>query len=142
MFTPLLRGAVADLGVVGMRHASPIIVHFFQFHNVFAKYYVKQECIPVGCVPSAAVAISPGGGGLSAARGCLLRRGLLLGGGCLLLGGGCLLIGVCLLPGVGCVSAPGVVCSGGCLPQGSAPGVVVFQHALRQTPPMWTDRHL
>ena len=24
---------------------------------------LKQECIPVGCVPSAAVAVSPGGGG-------------------------------------------------------------------------------
>ena len=31
--------------------------------SVFGKSFVKQECIPVGCVPSAAVAISPGGCG-------------------------------------------------------------------------------
>ena len=47
--------------------------------------YNKQECIPTGCVPSAAVAISWGGGlpgrGVSAcqkrvsARGCLPDRG-------------------------------------------------------------------
>ena len=38
-----------------------------------------QECIPVGCVPSAAVAVSWGG----VCRGCVSARG-----------------GVCLLPGV------------------------------------------
>ena len=40
----------------------------------------KQECIPVGCVPSAAVAICWGGGclpgGVSAQRGCLPRGGV------------------------------------------------------------------
>ena len=62
-------------------------------------YSFLQECIPVGCVPSAAVAILGGGfclwgGGLPAreeclpARGCLPRRGVCLpwGSGCQ---GGC-----------------------------------------------------
>ena len=84
----------------------------------------KQECIPVGCVPSSAVAVSRGGGGVVCSReGCLLRGGCLLPGGCLLLGvsapGGSAPRGVsapggaCLLPGGICtqgVSAPG----GGC----------------------------
>ena len=64
------------------------------------------------------------------------------GGG--LLQGACLLLGGCLLRGVsatGGVSAPGGcllwgVCSQGVsVPIGSAPGGVVSQHALRQTPP-------
>ena len=33
--------------------------------------YSKQECIPVGCVPPAAVAVSPGGGGV-----CFWSRGV------------------------------------------------------------------
>ena len=56
---------------------------------------IIQECIPVGCVPSAAVTVSRGGG-------CLLQ------GGCLL--GGCLVPGGLLLGGV---SAPGGVWSQG-----------------------------
>ena len=41
----------------------------------------KQECIPVGCVPSTAVAVSgggclPGGGGVVCLGGCLPRRGV------------------------------------------------------------------
>ena len=54
--------------------------------------FSKQECIPVGCVPSAAVAVSPGGtcpGGVPGPRG----------------GGGTCLGGV---PG------PGGTCPGGC----------------------------
>ena len=54
----------------------------------------QQECIPVGCVLSAAVAISGKGG-------CLPGRGCLPGGG-----------GVC--PGV-------CVCFGGCLPRECTP---------------------
>ena len=42
------------------------------------KLKVKQECIPVGCVPSAAVAISWGGGQVLP-RGCL-PRGVYPGG--------------------------------------------------------------
>ena len=53
---------------------------------------LKQECIPVGCVPSAAVAVC---WGVSAPRGCLLWWW-----------------------------------------GWSAPGGVVSQHALRQTPPV------
>ena len=121
----------------------------------------KQECIQVGCVPSAAVAVSRGGG-------CLLRGGVCSGGvsapgglgvysGAVCFGGGCLLPGVCSWGGV-CsqgvclgVSALGVsavrvssprvcvlwggVCSWGV----SAPGVSaprgVSHYALRQTPP-------
>ena len=48
---------------------------------MFQKYHI-QECIPVGCVPFAAVAVSgrmclPGGGGMSAEGGCLPRGCLL-----------------------------------------------------------------
>ena len=38
-------------------------------------YFTKQECIPVGCVPPASVAIS-GGGEVVCLRGCLPRRRL------------------------------------------------------------------
>ena len=42
----------------------------------------EQECIPVGCVPSAAVAVLVGGvlGGPAQSEGCLLGRGICLGG--------------------------------------------------------------
>ena len=53
-------------------------------HFTCSSCILVKECIPVGCIPSTAVAVSRGGG-------CLLP------GGCLLLG----------------VSAPGGVCSGG-----------------------------
>ena len=97
-------------------------------------------------------------GGVLSPRGCLVQGCLVWGvsglaglvpgdvwsGGCLLLDvsapGGCLLGGMsaprgCLLWGEG-VSAPG-----GSAPRGrvSAPGGVVSQHALRQTPPLWTE---
>ena len=75
----------------------------------------EQECIPVGCVPAA-------------------RRPY---------AGVCFPEGVCLLWGV-CsrgVSTLGVSAPGGCLLGGvSAPGgMMVSQHALRQTPPLWTE---
>ena len=104
----------------------------------------QQECIPVGCAPSAAVAVSRGGvssqGGVCSwggvCSGGVSALGGVCSGGCLLLGGvsapgGCLLWGVSALGGV-CSwgylllgAAPrGGVCSGGCLLQGvSAPGV-------------------
>ena len=103
--------------------------------NNFDKSKTKQECIPVGCVPSATVAVSGGSatwgvrggllqgerrgvcsqgvcseGGGSALGGCLLPEGS-APGGCLLLGG-CLLWGVCLVPRGVCL-VPGGCGSGG-----------------------------
>ena len=87
----------------------------FHFHAVFGKSYDKQECIPVGCVPSAAVAVWGRGGCLVGggvwSRGVSARGGV-CSGGCLVLGGVSGLgvsrpMGVCLLQGG--------VCSGGCL---------------------------
>ena len=94
----------------------------------------KAECIPVGCVPSAAVAISRGGvcsgGCLLLGVGSVCSWGVSAPGGCLLWGvcsGGCLLWGVSALGGV---CSWGVSAHGGCLlpggvsaPGGSAPGV-------------------
>ena len=72
----------------------------------------KQEKIPVGCVPSAAVAIR---GGVSAqGEGVCPGRVSAWGWGC--------------LPRRG-------VCLGGCLPRGLYPRGCVSQHALRQTSP-------
>ena len=99
----------------------------------------QQECIPVGCVPSTAVAVSaPGGWGVSAQgrvgllpEGCLLwGKGVPALGECLLLEGGCLVPGGAWSWGV---PAPG----GRCLLQGSACSRegMVSQHALRQPPP-------
>ena len=85
--------------------------------------------------------------------GCLLLEGVCPGGsapgGCLLWGlpGGVSAPGVCLLPGGVCsrgvsalgVSAPGGgVCSRVCVCV-SASGGCVSQHALRQTPRLWTE---
>ena len=41
----------------GSKGAPPWGSKFFHFQAVFGKKIVKQECIPVGCVPSAAVAV-------------------------------------------------------------------------------------
>ena len=45
-------------GAPGTR--APSGSKFFHFHAVFGKKFAKQECIPVGCVLSAAVAICSG----------------------------------------------------------------------------------
>ena len=77
---------------------GPLSVDYFK-KIIFEKlrHSSKQECIPVGCVPSATVAIC---------------RGVPALGGCLFWGG-------CLLQGV---PALGGACSRGCLVQGvSAP---------------------
>ena len=58
---------------------------------------VKQECIPVGYIPPAAVAI----GGVSHCLGVSMVGGQLIAGG--LLPGGVSLPGGCLLPGGGVV---------------------------------------
>ena len=113
----------------------------------------------VGCVPAThwpyARACFLGGGclllcGVSASWGCLLLAGVsgpggvcsqgVCFGGCLLLGGVCFFGGVCFL---GVSASGGVSFLGECLllggvcfwGWGSAPGGVVSQHALRQTPP-------
>ena len=72
--------------------------------------------------------------GVSALGGCLLLGEVLLWG--VLAPGGCLLPGGCPLLGVSTPEGGGV-CSGGCLLRGGAcsqGGVLVSQHALRQTP--------
>ena len=92
----------------------------------------SQECIPVGCVPSAAVTVSRGGG-VSDPGGGLLMGGCLFRGVSVL--GGCLLLGVsssggrCLLPG-------GCLLCGGC-------GIPACTEADTPIPhPLWTDRCL
>ena len=40
-----------------LRRALPSRSNFFHFHALFSKNLVKQECIPVGCLPPAAVAV-------------------------------------------------------------------------------------
>ena len=77
----------------GGEHA-PLLVHFC-FHSFICscpQKYAKQESIPLGCVPSAAVAISRAGRGGLCLGGCLPRGslprqvstwGVCLGGLCL-----------------------------------------------------------
>ena len=76
---------------------------------------MKQECIPVGCVPSAAMAIYLGGC-LHRGRGCLPRRR------------GC-------LPKRG-VASPGGVCPGSVCPQGVCPGVVCLARRVYTSHPV------
>ena len=87
---------------------------------LFQRFTIKQECIPVGCVPAArwpyaAVCFPGGGGGL--VPGGLVLGGVWSGGG----GGGVVSApGGCLVQGG--VSAPQGVWSEGSGPGGSAPG--------------------
>ena len=88
-----------------------------------------QECIPVGCVLSAASAVSVGG--------CVLPTGVCFLGVCA--SGGCASQGdVCFLGGClpGCV-LPGGCASGGCASQGGVhfPGGVPGPGALQVPPP-------
>ena len=129
----------------GARDSRPLLVQYLLFS---AKNIVKQECIPVGCVLSAAVAVGGGGsaGGMSAqgvfAQGDVCPGGVYRGGGiCLgvvsaqgVFARGSLLRGdVC--PGV--VSAQGDICPGarGCLPREvrSLPGGCLPQCMLGYT---------
>ena len=116
---------------------------FMQFHSlfIFGKHFSEQKCSPVGCVPSAAVAVSWGAGGClpSLSRGCLpegyVCRGVSARGGCLPEGCVCL---VCL---------GGVSARGRCLPGSVSPGGIclvcwgggVWQTVLRMviTVPHW-----
>ena len=93
---------------------------------------LNQECIPVGCVPSAAAAVS--GGCVLPVEGCTsggcASQGVYFPGG--VLARGCTSQGVCFPGGVlprGCASW-GEVLPGKC----ASGGGVVSQHALRQTP--------
>ena len=62
-----------------------VFPHETLFYNVICDFTtcVEQECIPVGCVPSTAVAVrGMGEGGV----GVCFQRGMLLGGRGVLLG--------------------------------------------------------
>ena len=94
---------------------------------VFAKF--QQECIPIGCVPSAAVAVRgrclPGG---VSAQGSVCPWGCLPQDVCL---GGVCLGGVC--PGGVCPGG-GVCPRGGCLPRGGVyPGGCLRRGCVCQT---------
>ena len=82
---------------------------------------VQQECIPVECVPSAAVAVCCGG--VSARRGCLPR-----GKASACRGGVCLVCPEWCLPPGGGGSAWGLSVQGGVCPRGCLPsrGVCLF----------------
>ena len=56
-----------------MNHGTGFIPNLYgiYFFTVLRPQYQTQECIPVGCVPSAAVAV---GGGVSA-QGCVSAQG-------------------------------------------------------------------
>ena len=99
-------------------------------HFAVEQKQTRQECIPVGCVPSAAVAVCWEGG--------ICPRGVCPGGGVCLPRGWCLPgRGVsaqgegCVCPGGG-MSAQGVVSAGegGCLPR----GVYLPRGCLADTP--------
>ena len=89
----------------------------------------QQECIPVGCVPSAAVAVSGGGvylvpGGCTWSGGCTLSGGVPGPGGCTWSGGVYLVQEVYLVPGD--VPHPrGVYLVRGDLVPGGVPGQVL-----------------
>ena len=91
--------------------AREVICKSVNYHLGY-QHISKQECIPVGCVPSASVAVGGGGGCLKGVcpGGCLNRGGL--PGGVSAQGWG--------------VSAWGCVCIPACTGQGvSAQGVCV-----------------
>ena len=109
---------------------------FLFFRAVLGKNYTKQECITVGCVPSAAVAVSRGGGGVPGPGELYLVPGgvVYLPGGCTWSRGVYLVLGVYLVWGEGGIqSRGGVPCprgapgSGGVylVPEGDVPGQVL-----------------
>ena len=96
-----------------------VMAHIEKLLLVQKKYYM-QECIPVGCVPPAAVAVR---GGVSAQEGYLPRGVSTQAGVCL---------GVSAQGGVSAqvVSAQGGVCPVGCLPRGVCIPVCTGQGAV------------
>ena len=99
------------------RYCTPI---GFMKGNVFLDFYIKQECIPVGCVPAArrpyaGVCFGGGGGFLPARGGSPCRGGSSLPGGVppcrggSLCQGGFLPAGGGVLPARGGFSLPGGV---------------------------------
>ena len=86
-------------------------------------YSNKQECIPLGCIPSAAVAIS--GGGVSAYGG--VRPGGCLPRGCVC-PGRCLPMGCVCLEGM-CIPA----CNGADTPVNRVPDTCLWKHYLSAT---------
>ena len=112
---------VPQLGTFTMKQWPSFVLVPFQKIYCSQKI-VKQECIPVGCVPPAAVAL--GGGGASF-RGVLPAGGppswgVSLPGGCLLPGDASFLLGDVSLLG-GLLPARGVSLPGGCLLPGGSP---------------------
>ena len=118
----------------------------------------KQECIPVGCVPSAAVAVSRGGGG-TWSGGVPGLGGLYLPGGGGLPGLGVYLPGGCTWSWGVYLVRRGCTCPGGYLARGEvylvwgctwsrgvylAPGGVPGPGGCTWsgTPPLWTDTRL
>ena len=93
---------------------------------------VKQECIPVECVPSAAAAVSGGGGayflGMLPSGGCFLL-GVLPSRGVLPRGGGC------FLPGEGVASF-----TGGSFPGAGGGGIPACTEADTPSVNRMTDR--
>ena len=87
-------------------------VQIHSHKNLFSN--TKQECIPVGCVPPASVAISGGGSA---------HRGVFAPGGVVYLG----------------VSAGGSVCPGGVCPGGVCPEGVVCVSVYGSVHPLWTE---
>ena len=103
-----MHSCQSDLFTLTVHHLMDSFVFTVQFFRNYRKLemltrktYIgnsknisAQECIPVGCVPSAAVAVSRVGG-------CLLPGGVYSRGG-----------GVCLLGGL--LPGGGLFCGGGC----------------------------
>ena len=88
-----------------------VFPHETLFYNVIHDGIYEQESIPVGCVPSAAVAVGDREGGGELPEGCASSRR-----GCAFRGEG-VCFGVCTSGGVVCPG--GGVCLGGqCLPRG------------------------
>ena len=114
----------------------------------------KQECIPVGCVPSATVHHGPGGCTWSVvtwSRG-VLGQGMYLvpwgcswSQGCVLGAGG--VPGARGVPGLAGVPGPGGCVPGprGCTWSGSVPGprgAYLVWGVTAQVLPLWTDKHV
>ena len=65
------------------RHQRFLIIRVWTSHRKCGKINRSQECIPVGCVPSAAVAVWRGGGGGVSAQGRVCPGVGCLPGGCI-----------------------------------------------------------